>query len=112
MTHESDIAAYADRVITMRDGQIISDERRASKAQAAPQAPQPTIQPQPARAHTLPFTRMIVSSAFQAIGRNEMRSGLTTLGVLIGVAALIAMVAVGQGPTGLSGSSFRTSGPI
>jgi macrolide transport system ATP-binding/permease protein len=40
---------------------------------------------------------MIVSAALQAIRRNLMRSGLTTLGVFIGVAALIAMVAVGQG---------------
>ena len=110
VTHESDIAAYADRVITMRDGQIISDERRASKAQAAPQAPQPTIQPQPARAHTLPFTRMIVSSAIQAIGRNKMRSGLTTLGVLIGVAALIAMVAVGQGANRAVGELIQNLG--
>jgi hypothetical protein len=33
----------------------------------------------------------------QALWRNMMRSALTTLGVFIGVAALIAMVAVGQG---------------
>jgi ABC-type antimicrobial peptide transport system permease subunit len=33
----------------------------------------------------------------QALGRNRMRSALTMLGVFIGVAALIAMVAVGQG---------------
>jgi hypothetical protein len=28
VTHEVDIAAYADRVLTMRDGQVISDEQR------------------------------------------------------------------------------------
>jgi len=33
----------------------------------------------------------------QALARNKMRSALTMLGVFIGVAALIAMVAVGQG---------------
>ena len=27
VTHETDIAAYADRIVTMRDGQIVSDER-------------------------------------------------------------------------------------
>jgi len=36
-------------------------------------------------------------AALQAISRNKMRSSLTMLGVFIGVAALIAMVAVGQG---------------
>ena len=40
---------------------------------------------------------MIVLAAAQAVGRNKMRAGLTMLGVFIGVAALIAMVAVGQG---------------
>ena len=28
ITHESDIAAHAKRVITMRDGKIITDKRR------------------------------------------------------------------------------------
>jgi macrolide transport system ATP-binding/permease protein len=40
---------------------------------------------------------MIVAAAAQALARNKMRSALTMLGVFIGVAALIAMVAVGQG---------------
>ena len=40
---------------------------------------------------------MIVAAALQALRRNKMRSALTMLGVFIGVAALIAMVAVGQG---------------
>jgi len=28
VTHESDIAAYASRVVVMRDGRVLSDERR------------------------------------------------------------------------------------
>ena len=40
---------------------------------------------------------MILATAAQAIGRNKTRSGLTMLGVFIGVAALIAIVAVGEG---------------
>src|SRR3954462_6760405 len=35
--------------------------------------------------------------AFKSLGRNVMRSGLTTLGIVIGVAAVIAMVEIGQG---------------
>jgi macrolide transport system ATP-binding/permease protein len=106
VTHESDIAAYADRIVTMRDGDIISDERVSKptpQARAAgierstffrPPAPRgPTIV---TGAH-LAFGLMVLACAAQAIGRNKMRSALTMLGVFIGVAALITMVAIGQG---------------
>ena len=36
VTHEADIAAYADRVLTMRDGQVISDKRNPKPAKTAP----------------------------------------------------------------------------
>jgi len=99
VTHEADIAAYADRVLTMRDGEIVSDVRKAKDEgprAAAAMAPARTAASQ-RRGATLAFARMIVAAALQAIRRNMMRSALTTLGVFIGVAALIAMVAVGEG---------------
>ncbi|HUL46663.1 MAG TPA: ABC transporter permease [Steroidobacteraceae bacterium] len=104
VTHERDIADYADRLITMRDGKILSDElnRAARAAAAAPAqaaaAAQPTAPPAgQATTPSLGFATMILSTAAQAIGRNKLRASLTMLGVFIGVAALIAMVAVGQG---------------
>src|SRR5574337_395892 len=39
----------------------------------------------------------ILKIAWRALARNKMRSGLTMLGIIIGVAAVIAMVGVGQG---------------
>ncbi len=41
--------------------------------------------------------RAILRSAVRALGRNRLRSVLTMLGIIIGVAAVIAMVSVGQG---------------
>ena len=43
------------------------------------------------------FLSMIFTASLQALARNKLRSALTMLGVFIGVAALIAMVAVGDG---------------
>jgi putative ABC transport system permease protein len=40
---------------------------------------------------------MIFRIAFRALARNKMRSVLTMLGIIIGVAAVIAMVSIGQG---------------
>jgi macrolide transport system ATP-binding/permease protein len=106
VTHESDIAAYADRTITMRDGEIISDQRNP-KPVAVPAAPRAEAGAEAAAPHALAvgtrphavwaFALMVMSAAVQALWRNMMRSALTMLGVFIGVAALIAMVAVGQG---------------
>src|SRR5262249_28538495 len=45
----------------------------------------------------LALLRMALGVAGRAIARNKLRSALTMLGMFIGVAALIAMVAVGQG---------------
>jgi macrolide transport system ATP-binding/permease protein len=106
VTHEPDIATYAGRVITMRDGEIISDERKQAvrpqpraAGSALPAGSLATPLPPAARsAGTVQaFALMIVAAAFQALARNKMRSALTMLGVFIGVAALIAMVAIGQG---------------
>ena len=101
VTHEPDIAAYADRIITMRDGKIVSDQ--PNKPIVVPAAlPAATFGGVRRRAteaggHAFAFASMILGAAAQAIGRNKLRSALTMLGVFIGVAALIAMVAVGQG---------------
>ncbi|MGO8911082.1 MAG: ABC transporter permease [Bradyrhizobium sp.] len=110
VTHEPDIATYTDRVIIMRDGEVISDERKPAirppveastgvlAAGLLPDPPQPAPVAASARAGSLrAFAVMIVAAALQALARNKMRSALTMLGVFIGVAALIAMVAVGQG---------------
>jgi len=101
VTHEPDIAKYADRTVIMRDGRIIADERRSSSAPASHAAPSaPSVQ-RPSTAvplhSALGFARMVSAAAVQALARNITRSLLTMLGVFIGVAALIAMMAVGQG---------------
>jgi macrolide transport system ATP-binding/permease protein len=109
VTHESDIATYAGRVITMRDGEVISDKQeqavRPQPGASTGVLPAGLVralrQPAPATAGSKGTVQalalMIVAAAFQALARNKMRSALTMLGVFIGVAALIAMVAVGQG---------------
>src|SRR5579862_1627670 len=84
VTHETDIAAYADRVVTMRDGRIESDKRNER-----PQPRQtPLIGPDEGPGAevskvtgSVAFGMMIVAAAVQAIFRNKMRSALTTLGV-------------------------------
>jgi macrolide transport system ATP-binding/permease protein len=105
VTHEADIAAYADRMVTMRDGRILTDERKKSIVPAPPPAatdlsifhPHAPAGMASGAPLSWAFGLMILAAAVQALARNKMRSALTMLGVFIGVAALIAMVAIGQG---------------
>jgi len=120
VTHESDIAAYADRVIVMRDGQVLSDEHQVAVPTAdgaAPRAgpmvpPAAVLAPLPGRKPGLQgaFLSMILSASLEALARNKLRSALTMLGVFIGVAALIAMVAVGDGASAAVQKQLETLG--
>jgi len=101
VTHEQEIAQRARRIIMMRDGKIISDTRKN---------PEPINKTQPCKTiaceailsekhsalKTIEFADHL-RQAFQAILTHKMRALLSMLGILIGVAAVIAMLALGQG---------------
>ena len=48
--------------------------------------------------------------ALRALRRNRLRSFLTALGIIIGVAAVIAMVAIGEGAKQRVAESFASMG--
>jgi macrolide transport system ATP-binding/permease protein len=106
VTHDADIAAYADRTITFRDGEIQSDTRKDAaaahlvQADAAAQKTEDANESESATSiaeEVWTFAKMAMVAAARAIKRNKMRAALTMLGIFIGVAAVIAMVAVGDG---------------
>lgn len=107
VTHEPDIAAHARRTIVMRDGLIRSDERRL------PPAPQPTHRTATeghSRFAWLSLALNILSTSFRALLRNKMRTFLTALGIIIGVGAVIAMVAIGRGASKMVEDQIRALG--
>jgi len=53
---------------------------------------------------------LLLSLGWQALKRNRLRSGLTVLGIVIGVAAVIATLAIGQGARAAVQAQIRALG--
>jgi macrolide transport system ATP-binding/permease protein len=98
VTHEPDIADYADRVVTLRDGRIASDvSKDAGRPRQIGPARPPVRTPPAGSSVSWSLAAMTLGAAMAALARNKLRAVLTMLGVFIGVAALIAMIALGEG---------------
>ena len=55
-----------------------------------------------------PFASILLS--VRALGRNKVRTFLTMLGIVIGIASVIAMVAIGQGASKRIESQINSMG--
>ncbi len=107
VTHEPDVAAHARRIVVMKDGLIRSDERRLPEATNRPPAPD--------KAKGTFFGGIylalnILSTSGRALLRNKLRTVLTALGIIIGVGAVIAMVAIGRGASAMVENQIRSMG--
>jgi macrolide transport system ATP-binding/permease protein len=102
VTHEPSIAAAADRTIRVHDGQIVEDIRKPA-ALIPPLAQPPAAGPITA-APELPMSAKLhwnllllnFQQAARGLWSNKLRTCLSALGIIIGVAAVIVMLALGQ----------------
>jgi macrolide transport system ATP-binding/permease protein len=93
VTHDSDIAAYAHRIVRIADGRITSDEKGKGETDAPPQAGEPGKAAGPGAAILGESLKM----ALRSLLHNRMRTVLTMLGIIIGVASVVALMAIGNG---------------
>ncbi len=100
ITHDPKIAAQADRTIEFRDGEVIADTRREDKP-FVPQGNQKLRQLFMNRKIASPLAGIgeAINMALRSLTSNIFRTILTLLGIVIGVASVVAMLAIGEGAT-------------
>ena len=93
VTHDSDIAAYAHRIVRITDGRITSDERQNGEAGNQAQTGESAMEAKPGVAVLGEALKM----ALRSLLHNRLRTALTMLGIIIGVASVVALMAIGNG---------------
>ncbi|MGZ6037206.1 MAG: ATP-binding cassette domain-containing protein, partial [Phenylobacterium sp.] len=96
VTHDMKVAEHARRIIEISDGRIIADR------QTGRPAPPPTERAAPAVGRaSVGAVLQRLSEAFRmalsAMNAHRLRSFLTMLGIIIGIASVVSVVGLGQG---------------
>jgi macrolide transport system ATP-binding/permease protein len=97
VTHEPSIAANADRMIRMHDGEVVEDVRKPAhelKPMPPPAAPLPEFIL--TRRRRLDVILVNIEQAVRGLWSNKLRTSLSALGIIIGVGAVIVMLALGS----------------
>ncbi len=94
VTHDGKIAAQASRIIEIKDGEIVADERKASDFYEVKDAVKPVKR---SRIDMMKYSFLeSLKMSLHAILANKMRSLLTMLGIIIGIASVVSVVALGN----------------
>ncbi len=106
ITHDREVAARANRIIEIRDGLIISDSA-ADEHYVAATASRDALQAVDLRQRLIDGAEHngawkaelldAVQAAWRVMWINRFRTALTLLGIIIGVASVVVMLAVGEG---------------
>jgi macrolide transport system ATP-binding/permease protein len=104
VTHDPRIADHAARVVRLKDGKVLSDESKRPPTPAAGSSPTPLAR---ARLGLPDLLRIGVREGLLA---HALRSSLTMLGVVIGVASVIAMSSFSEGSKLKQANQIRALG--
>jgi macrolide transport system ATP-binding/permease protein len=97
VTHNPDLAKYATRVLLLKDGRIIEDKVQSRTKAAAPSYNTEFEKKNGGSVFSADSIKNYTKEALISLKANKLRSFLSIIGVMIGVAAVIAMLAIGTG---------------
>ena len=93
VTHDMNVANNAKRIIEIKDGKIIADRKTERFHEEQNRLPERKRE----RANPIDRLRESFKMATRAIVGHKMRSFLTMLGIIIGIASVVLVVALGNG---------------
>ncbi|WP_289048812.1 MacB family efflux pump subunit [uncultured Psychrobacter sp.] len=98
VTHDPSLAAQAERVIEIKDGYIIADYKNDDYQHAEPQ-PAAVIDKHRKSAFSSFIDRLFEAfkMSLLAMRAHKMRTLLTMLGIIIGIASVVSVVGLGKG---------------
>ncbi len=94
ITHEEEVARYARRQIRLEDGMVVGDDGPEEITDSASKSAGEGVH---GVANLAVETMESVKMALRSLRVNIFRTSLTLLGIIIGVAAVITMLAIGEG---------------
>ena len=95
ITHDAQVAAHANRIIELRDGEIVADS--GSRSDGAGQAGIDRFAKPAVRVSPFAGFSESLRMALRSLHVNVFRTVLTLLGIVIGVGSVVAMLAIGEG---------------
>ena len=110
VTHDANVARSAKRIIRITDGMVEAEEIHPQEDKKEKSS---RTEPEAATLRSgLAWLRLqwMVRTALHGLSRNVMRAALTTLGIVIGVAAVIAMMEIGSGSSSAIQSTIASMG--
>lgn len=96
ITHEEEVAKHADRIINILDGKIVA-EINTEKVSARMGATGADDIITNGESKFLTTFSEAINMAFKSLDVNKFRTSLTLLGIVIGVASVVAMLGIGNG---------------
>ncbi|ARD61673.1 macrolide ABC transporter permease/ATP-binding protein MacB [Kosakonia radicincitans DSM 16656] len=109
VTHDPQVAAQAERVIEIRDGELISNPPARERAVTAGNRDAVSVQVGGWRQFISRFHEAL-TMAWRAMAANKMRTLLTMLGIIIGIASVVSIVVVGDAAKQLVLADIRSIG--
>lgn len=108
VTHDPAIAHQAERVIELRDGEVISDS--GISAATAAGAAVTLAEADPSWQQIIGRFREALSMAWRAMASNKMRTLLTMLGIIIGIASVVSILVIGDAAKQMVLADIRSIG--